>query len=77
MKIQFHLPKQGYKAEITQANDEGDFSGWIDRKFGNRIREVISPDFTLTNDADSFTVDFTYADDGFEFLKLFGGRVVE
>lgn len=77
MKVIFNLPN-GYKAEIENARADNDFDGWIDRKFGAKIRELITEnEFTITTDKDSFVVEFTYADDGIAFLKLIGGRIID
>ena len=73
MKITFQLPN-GYRSDMEHARETGTFNDWVDGKFGTRIRELISDDFTMTIEAGSFTVDFVYEDDGREFLKLFGGR---
>ncbi|MGQ3209529.1 hypothetical protein [Shinella sp.] len=76
MKVRFDFPR-GYLAEMTQAREENDFDGWVDRKFGERIRDLISNDFTLAITAKDFVADFTYEDDAYAFLKTFGGRAIE
>lgn len=75
MKIAYNLPN-GYNSEITQARENSDLSGWIDRKYGARIRELISNDFKFDISENSFVVDFVHDDDGLQFLKLFGGREI-
>ena len=73
MKIHFHLPR-GYEADATKAREDRDFDGWIERKFGTRIRELISDDFTIEAGKDHFVIEFVYEDDGRAFLKNIGGR---
>jgi hypothetical protein len=77
VKIRFNLPINGYKADIQQAREDNAFDEWIDRRFGDRIRDVISNDFTMIIEENSFIVDFTYGDDSDQFLRTFGGRIVE
>lgn len=76
MKVNFHIPQNGYKADIKTANETGNYPEWVDAKFGARIREVISDDFTLTVDGTGFIADFTFEDDGVAFIKIFGGRQI-
>lgn len=76
MKIAFQFPN-GYRSDINKAREDGVFNEWVDGKFGERIRTLIGNDFVMTIDDGSFTVDFVYEDDGFAFLTLFGGRVIE
>lgn len=76
MKVQFSFPN-GYNSEITNARENGEFETWVNSKFRNRIRDLISDDFTLEITDAYFIVDFTYEDDGLAFLKTFGGRAVE
>jgi hypothetical protein len=77
MKVIFNLPN-GYKAEIESARAENDFDGWIDRKFGAKIRELITEnEFTIVSGDDSFVVDFTYGDDASAFTRLIGGRIID
>ena len=76
VKIQFNIPQNGYKADIKQAIESGTYDEWVDGKFGARIRELISDDFTMTIASDSFVVDFVYEDDGRAFLAKFGGREI-
>jgi len=59
---------------MTAARENNDFEGWVNRKFGSRVAEVISTDFTLKIDPAFFEIDFTYEDDAHAFLKTFGGR---
>jgi hypothetical protein len=74
MKIQYSFPR-GYSADMTKAREDNEFDAWVDGKFGARIRELISDDFTMVIETGSFSVDFTYADDAISFLELFGGRI--
>lgn len=76
MKIHFHLPR-GYEADVTKAREDDDFDGWIDRKFGTRIRELISDDFTIAAGIDHFVIDFTYGDDAYAFTKIIGGKIID
>lgn len=75
MKIQFNYPR-GYLSEMTQAREEGNFDQWVNSKFGDRIKLLISDDFTIDIQEQFFIVDFTYEDDGFAFISLIGGREV-
>lgn len=77
MKVTFNIPANGYRSEVTNANETGAYPEWVDAKFGGRIRELISDDFTLDIQPGFFTVDFTYEDDGIAFLNTFGGRVID
>lgn len=76
MKVRYSLPR-GYSADITDARENNDFDGWIDRKFGAFIRDTIASDFTMEIDDTGFTVDFVFETDGDVFLKTVGGRIVE
>lgn len=76
MKIQYNFPN-GYSAEMTNARETGDIEGWVDRKFGERIRTLISDDFTIDIQDTCFVVDFPFEDDGLAFLTMIGGRTVE
>ena len=76
MKIYYQLPN-GYRSDINKAREDGVLNEWVDGKFGERIRNLISNDFVMNIDDRSFTVDFVYEDDGIAFLKLFGGRVID
>lgn len=75
MKLRFNFPN-GYNSEITKARENDEFDQWVNTKFGNRIRDLISDDFTLEIAEAFFTADFTYEDDGYAFLKNFGGREI-
>lgn len=75
MKIQFSFPN-GYNSDITNARENDEFEVWVNTKFGNRIRDLISNDFRLEITDAYFIVDFTYEDDGEKFLKTFGGREI-
>mgnify|MGYP004709586511 CR=1 FL=1 len=76
MKVQFSFPN-GYNSDITNARENGEFEAWVNAKFGKRIRDLISDDFTLEISDAYFIVNFTYEDDAFAFLRIFGGRAVE
>lgn len=73
MQVIFHLPR-GYDAAIKQAKEDGIYADWIDEKFGAKVRELISDDFSIEVADGSFTIDFVYEDDAHVFLKTFGGR---
>lgn len=62
---------------MTEARLNGDFDPWVEAKFGDRMRDLISDDFTLDIQDSHFVADFTYEDDALAFLKLFGGRVID
>lgn len=76
MKIQYSFPR-GYEADMNRAREESAFHDWVDAKFGARIRDLISDDFTMDIQESHFVADFTYEDDAVQFLKLFGGRTIE
>lgn len=76
MKVQLNFPN-GYSADITKAREDNDFDGWVDRKFGNCIRELISNDFTLDVQDTHFVADFTYEDDAIAMTKKIGGRAID
>ncbi|WP_146258707.1 hypothetical protein [Agrobacterium rosae] len=73
MKVKYDFPR-GYSSEMTNARENNEFEAWVNGKFGSRIRDLISEDFTLNISDSFFEVDFTYEDDAHAFLKLFGGR---
>ncbi|KQY14419.1 hypothetical protein [Rhizobium sp. Root482] len=75
MKIQFSFPR-GYEADMTKAREDNDFHAWVDGKFGARIRDLISNDFTMEISETNFIADFVYEDDAIAFLNLFGGRII-
>lgn len=75
-KIQFNLPN-GYSAEITAAKESGTFNQWIDDKFADRIRLLITDDFAFDIHDDHFVVDFADDDDCVAFLALIGGRKID
>ncbi|MFD1326761.1 hypothetical protein [Mycoplana ramosa] len=75
MRIRFFIPQNGYSAEITKSREDGEYPIWVNRKFGTRIRELISDDFTIEVQDDGFIADFVYEDDAYAFLKTFGGRI--
>lgn len=77
MRIKFHIPQNGYSAEIAKSLENGEYPTWVDRKFGGFIREQISGDFTLQVEDSGFVVDFVYEDDGIAFRKLLGGVIVD
>lgn len=77
MRIRFHIPQNGYSAEIAKSRENGEYPAWVDRKFGGFIREQISSDFTLEVDDSGFVVDFVYEDDGIAFHKQLGGTIVD
>lgn len=76
MKIAYYFPN-GYAADITAAREKNDFDGWINRKFGDRIRTLISDDFTIESHDDHFEISFPFEDDAFAFLALIGGREID
>lgn len=78
MKITFQFPK-GYAAEMTAAKEKNDFTGWVNAKFADRIRLLITDDFTLDIHDDHFVVHFadSDSDDGVAFLALIGGRQID
>jgi hypothetical protein len=84
MKVKFEIPANGYKADMIQAREDNVFPEWVDRKIGDRIRDLISEDFMFDIQTQNekynqhfIIIDFTYEDDAFAFLKLFGGRAYE
>ncbi|MCZ4089084.1 hypothetical protein [Sinorhizobium psoraleae] len=82
MKIQFSIPQNGYKPELTHARETGTFNDWVEAKYVPWISEAISTDFVIVTISDNkelsgFIVDFVYEDDGRDFLAKLGGRVVE
>ena len=77
MRIRFHIPQNGYSAEIAKSRENGEYPIWVDRKFGSFIRDQISGDFTLEVEETGFVVDFVYEDDGTAFRKLLGGVTVD
>lgn len=77
MKIQFNLPTNGYSAQITDAKESGRYDEWVREKFGSRITNLISDDYSFEVFGDHFVVDFTYEDDASAFLKTFGGRSID
>lgn len=76
MRVQFNLPN-GYSADITAAKEGGTFNQWIDAKFADRIRLLITDDFTLDIHDDHFVVDFADSGDGVAFMALIGGRKID
>lgn len=76
MKITFQFPN-GYAAEMTAAKEQNNFEGWVNTKFADRIRLLITDDFTLDIHDDHFIADFTYEDDGIAFIALIGGRQID
>lgn len=76
MRILYHYPK-GYSSDITHAKEINDLNGWVNRKFGDRIRLLISDDFAIDVQDDHFVVDFTYQDDSDAFLALIGGKEID
>lgn len=76
-KVKYTLPN-GYSADITAAKEAGSFDEWINKKFGDRIRILITEDeFTFDIHDDHFVVDFTYEDDADMFVTLIGGRIID
>ncbi|AYD00927.1 hypothetical protein [Neorhizobium sp. NCHU2750] len=76
-KVNYTLPN-GYSADITAAKEAGSFDDWIDKKFGDRIRVLITEDdFTIDVQDDHFVVDFAEDDDALAFVTLIGGRIIE
>jgi hypothetical protein len=75
--VQFNIPQNGYKSDIKQALESGNYAEWVDAKFGARIRELISEDFTLDVQPGFFIADFLNETDAFNFIKTFGGRAVD
>ena len=77
VRIKYEIAQNGYRSAIQEARENGEFETWIDSKFGSRIRDLVSTDFTMTIEDNGFVVDFWVEDDAREFLKHFGGRIIE
>jgi hypothetical protein len=76
VKITFQFPN-GYAAEMTAAKEQNDFEGWVNAKFADRIRLLITDDFTFDIHDDHFVVHFADSGDGVAFMALIGGRELD
>ena len=87
MKIQYEIA-EGHKRGENGLNEylkinpgipaEEATTQWIEKRFGTWITDTLGTDFTFEQTSSkSFVVDFTYDDDGKQFLAMLGGHELE